>query len=361
LHRVRLRGACLQEDGLEVVAEASSAQQAAELAASAKPNLILGDERMLGDPAFDYYVRFKMGKPAPMIVLLVPHGQTDAGSAVPQVGNVPIASTFSMDVPVHAMKTRLLELAARTGRSQGAPPVGAPVPGMGSRFTIAGGAKATTSWSSTESGEQASQPPGVTPGPASTVPEAPERRQGSRARQVVEQRMAALQASADGLRDPITGLPDARVLQKVLDFLTMVGYPAAVVAVQLRCSVTDDPGVAERQALTAELDTALLRSASAALRANVRQQDAVCRLDGTSFAIVLPGVEEHTAAEPLERLRAALFRVRRKYSDSASVVYAASGVGFWTPPMTPLQPLQAAWECMLAERQAREADAEETK
>ncbi len=85
-----------------------------------------------------------------------------------------------------------------------------------------------------------------------------------------------------------------------------------------------------------------LRMASGALRANVRQGDVACRLEGLGFALVLPGVEVSSISEPLQRLHAALRLVRAHHNSGGEALDAGVGMGFWTPDVAPSLALRTA-------------------
>jgi GGDEF domain-containing protein len=347
LARARLRATCRQEEGLEIVGEAANGAQVAALARDVHPDVIMCDERVLVDPDMDFYARFRAGKPGVIIAVIVPNPD-----AFIYRGEVRVGAVFSTEAPIHPVREHLARLVAGISRREETAAPAPQVMGMETRFTVSDARTHTPAQPAAET--KLLQPiPGPTTslersaaGAAHTL-DIPERRQSSEARDSLQALISMVQATLEDQRDPETGLPNSKVLGKVLSTLAEVAYPAAVVVVRLWFAGADGTVVTPPTAVAA------MRSASAALRANVRQPDVLCRLDKASFAVLLPGVLPETAAEPSDRIRSALLRVRRKYTDSSASLIAATGVGFWAPPMQPIEALQLAWKDMVAGVQTR--------
>jgi GGDEF domain-containing protein len=78
----------------------------------------------------------------------------------------------------------------------------------------------------------------------------------------------------------------------------------------------------------------------------------VCRLEGDSFAVVMPGLDEQSSTKPVHRIREALARLRGRQGHEGTSLEVTVGVGYWRPPMPAAQALDEAWKAMVAERTA---------
>ncbi len=102
-------------------------------------------------------------------------------------------------------------------------------------------------------------------------------------------------------RDPATGLPDAHAFQQRLDDelarVRVHGAPLAVTIVEL----DRFPALAKRYG--ASVARAVLGEAALVLRLALRETDALARLPGGRFAVLLPETEPIAALRVAERLR----------------------------------------------------------
>ncbi len=124
------------------------------------------------------------------------------------------------------------------------------------------------------------------------------------------------QAATDGLTGLLNHRGSQERLRREIEAATRTGAPLSVVVVDLDHfkRINDSHGHAEG-------DKALAAAATK-LRSVVRGGDAVGRLGGEEFVLVLPGVGSEAAAEAAERARAALAEVlvgRRRLESSAGV------------------------------------------
>ena len=124
------------------------------------------------------------------------------------------------------------------------------------------------------------------------------------------------QAATDGLTGLLNHRGSQEVLRREIEAAALTGAPLSVAVVDLDHfkRINDSFGHAEG-------DKALA-SAAAKLRSVVRAGDAVGRLGGEEFVLVLPGVAGEAAAEAADRARAALSEVqvgRRRLQSSAGV------------------------------------------
>ena len=124
------------------------------------------------------------------------------------------------------------------------------------------------------------------------------------------------QAATDGLTGLLNHRGSQEVLRREIEAAALAGTPLSVAVVDLDHfkRINDSHGHAEG-------DKALA-AAAAKLRSVVRAGDAVGRLGGEEFVLVLPGVAGEAAAEAAERARAALADVqvgRRRLQSSAGV------------------------------------------
>jgi CheY-like chemotaxis protein len=352
--RMRLRGLA-REDGIEVVAEATSGAEAADRALDLQPDIVLCDQRIADEAAMVAFYQHGMDGGACHLVLLM----SDPHTA--RLGRqIRVAATLAQDLPISQLADHLREVAATRKQSKGIKPA-APLPGMAHRFSIGGSSAATFAGPLDRvermvipSGEESGVPECARPLSATTQLTTrnlgrPSRRHRSETLDRLHARLSAMQAEQLGQRDIVTGLPNLRVLGQSLQALTTVSCPAAVMVVHLwRAPVP---------ASDADL-AALMRSVGAALLSNVRLDDVICRLDGPTFAIVLPGLEQGAEQEPMNRIVAALDRSRELQSSDLAGWELAAGLGFWQPLMQPEEPLATAWAAMLSQRQRRQNEQE---
>ena len=348
LHRMRLRFACRSDHGLEVVGEASNGEQVADLAAATKPHVILCDARILRDRAVELYARYHKGKNGGIFVLMAPNPH-----AIEKLGGVPVAATFATDIGAEALHQQLRALMAGTSIAPGpSVAVRAPVERLYDPTEVL--TSPPVAVDPPHLGEPVGEMP-ATPvtGASDASPDVvrerrqhterrqqPDRRQPAATRFSLETRLLEIQTQYRGVRDDATGLLGSSVLARALHALKEIGHPAAVVV--LHVWYTGPIGMA----VTTGEEAEVLRAAGAALRATVRPQDMVCRLEGASFAIVLPGVEAKLASQTAERVRSAMKAVQQRHSSAAALLNVAVGVSCWAPSTPSLQPFAAAWRQM---------------
>ncbi|MGF1662642.1 MAG: GGDEF domain-containing protein, partial [Kineosporiaceae bacterium] len=129
------------------------------------------------------------------------------------------------------------------------------------------------------------------------------------------------EATVRASHDPLTGVPNRRVLDELLDRLTARhrrtgdGFAVVRVDVDRFKSINDTLGHATGDAV--------LRLVADALRAQLRADETVARYGGEEFAVVLPGADAAAAAAAAERLRLALHAIDRPVTVTASFGVAA--------------------------------------
>ena len=370
LVRVRLRHVLLQDPSIILVGEATDGPQAAQVTLDRAPQIILCDERILADPSIEALFSPRMGKVNYRVVVVAANART-----VNRAGPVPVVAVLPIDLPGEEMGGEL-QLALRVDVDHSDPPL-APrrVAGMEHRFVSADNFQTDDPMpgdKKTELLQRMPPQPGKrtptqgmptqglsrTPGSGLTHLSTAgltlrttrlggvSRRNQDAAQDRLSSLLRAIQSEQVLQRDVVTGLANTKALGNALRVLPTVGHPAAVVVVDLwyapGTSVPSDSRIQE----------GILRSAGAALRANTRQEDMVCRLDGMTFAIVMPGLDGGTAPTPLGRLREAMDRLRPATEERPYALSVALGVGLWEPGMPAALPLERAWRAMVAERDA---------
>jgi diguanylate cyclase (GGDEF)-like protein len=124
------------------------------------------------------------------------------------------------------------------------------------------------------------------------------------------------------MTDHLTGLLNRRGLEEFgareLSRVRRLNLPCSAMAVDLNCfkQINDTYGHSAG-------DDAL-RAVAAAIRASTRITDVVTRMGGDEFFVILPGSDEHGAAEICGRLRAAIQAVRVKAAGGQSFSIALS-------------------------------------
>jgi len=354
LLRVRLH-ALGSQASLAVVAEAVTAEQAADMALALNPDLILCDELIMNDSALERFLVQRTADNASRFVLI------SSGTAVPSpASEVPLAGTIPMSILPTAMREQLLRIydspmnGSSTSRHGGSIPRA--VAGLEHRFVIAGEDDRNQNmapWREQRSAEVDDAVPATPelepPGHATGGGGIAGRRRRSKRRDRLESLLAEAKTEIrkHGERDSITGLPTAKVMDRALQALTEAGCPSAIVVVQI-CRASDggeDPGAIN----------SALRSTSGALQANVRRGDVVCLLDDMTFAVIMPGLDREASVQPIDRISAAVEGILRNHRIYDHDIFAATGSGYWTPPMSPTEPVEQAWRNMLASRQANES------
>lgn len=335
LVRARLRRALQADETVLVVEEAGDAEQAVRGAMHSAPQLLLCDERIVMHAALGEL--FRTRKPLYRIVLV---------SANPRVNlhayPVPISGLIPLDMDPEEMGARL-RFALRTADEQPAAPPR--VKGMEHRFVVAEGVAQRGS-TLIGGATHALEDPDTVRAQARTVKLDTETR---RRQEPAQDRLAAVLRAMQqegGLqrRDPVTGLANTKALGLGLRALPDLNHPTALVILDLWYAA----GTQAPQSAAAQDD--VLRGIAAALRANVRQDDMICRIDGMTFAIVMPGLDPKTAPGPLSRLRRSMSRLQFNATATGPGPVIAIGVGYWREGIPPSQPLEIGWQAMLAER-----------
>ncbi len=149
-----------------------------------------------------------------------------------------------------------------------------------------------------------------------------------------------LQGDPDRARDRVTGLATSRTLTGVLTALPALNQAATIAVVALRSRKAGEPLDAdvEEQQLARPL-----RAIAAGLRAHLRRDDLVCRLNGPAFAVVLSHPPD--SASPLaRRLRGVLDALQRLALGERSTLAVKIGFGFCEPGAATAPSLARAWQ-----------------
>jgi GGDEF domain-containing protein len=149
-----------------------------------------------------------------------------------------------------------------------------------------------------------------------------------------------LQGDPDRVRDRVTGLATSRTLTGVLTALPALNQAATIAVVALRPRKAGEPLDAdeEEQQLARPL-----RAIAAGLRAHLRRDDLVCRLNGPAFAVVLSHPPD--SASPLaRRLRGVLDALQRLALGERSTLAVKIGFGFCEPGAATAPSLARAWQ-----------------
>jgi GGDEF domain-containing protein len=366
LVRLRLRHVLLQDPTINLIGEANDGPQVAQVARDLGPQIILCDERILAEPSLEAFFTPRVGKVDCRVVVVAANVRT-----VPRQGRIPVVAVLPIDLPADDMGPELQQ-AVQIDLTEEKP---APtrVAGYEDRFVSADdfrqGADGRAG-SGTEILRRVTPPveqhlpmPGMTRAPGMGLPQPPTggmilrtTRLGgvSRRREhPAQDRLASLLKNIQGeqaqQRDSVTGLANTKALGNALRILPTIGHPAAVVLVDLwyapHTPVPSDP----------QAQAGILRAAGAALRAHTRSEDLICRLDGMTFAIVMPGLDATTAPTPMRRLRNSMEFLRQPTDERPYALAVAMGVGFWEHGIPPAQPLERGWRAMVAEREAMQS------
>ena len=359
LPRARLRNLLFDAENIEIVGEAGSGALAAERAVDSKPDILLVDDRILADQSIEMFARMQGTPPACKFVLVTPNPQS-----VAYRGPVPIAAMVPLDTAGPWLRQRLYSVVRQT-RVEPRPPAAVRVAGMEGRFVVGPNARLTAG---PDVGTKRldgmprdlTRPPdgvdvrvGAGERPVEADIFATRRLDGGGRRQITEEgnrlaeRLAATVTHLEQQKDSVTGLFNTKVLGGSLRTLAEVGYQAAVLVVHFW--YTSKSGAA----LNFDVDLKTIRGAAALLKSNVRHEDVVCRLEGFSFAVVMPGITAETAHGAVRRVLSALNRLTGSEGDADVVLEVAHGIGYWVPPMTAAEPLDQAWRSMVADRNAQ--------
>jgi diguanylate cyclase (GGDEF)-like protein len=127
------------------------------------------------------------------------------------------------------------------------------------------------------------------------------------------------------LRDPLTGLHNRRYLEEVLDLefakSRRSGTPLSLVMIDI------DHFKSINDTLGHDAGDIVLRHLAATIGGHIRKGDVACRYGGEEFVILLPDVDQASAAERAELLRARIKAVKlRSETDDIPQVTASFGV-----------------------------------
>jgi GGDEF domain-containing protein len=336
LLRARLRQQLQLEPGIEIVGEAPTAALSASYALEADPQFMLCDERVLADPELERFAQQRSRSGTPKFVLMTSNPQL-----VVYRGPVPVTLALRIDATGAEMREQL-------AAALEPPPVLPPgsITEMEDRFFVVGGA--ASRFAAERDSDLVINPnrtrelsPRERSGPPAThLLRSSGRRQQADEYAVLVDRLSVVLEQLEKHRDSVTGLASSIALDSALRALRGTEGPSAVVVLQLRYA--RPAGMR-----TIDLDEAVLQSAGAALKANIRSEDLACRLDGANFATVMPGLGEQNAARPIQRIRAALTRLPHDLTGRAPLE-AAVGVGYWLPSMRGAADLlEQAWQAMI--------------
>jgi hypothetical protein len=145
-----------------------------------------------------------------------------------------------------------------------------------------------------------------------------------------------LQTESGYLRDRVTGLATSHVLKCVLTTLPTLNQAATIAVVAIRGRTAEAPLKPDEQLARP------MRVLAAGLRAHLRQDDLVCRLNGPAFAVVLSHPSD-SAPQLARRLRDVLAAVERVALGESTQLTARVGLGFCAPGAATAQPLARAW------------------
>jgi diguanylate cyclase (GGDEF)-like protein len=124
------------------------------------------------------------------------------------------------------------------------------------------------------------------------------------------------EATVRASHDPLTGVPNRRTLDELLDRLTARhrrtgdGFAVIMIDVDRFKSINDTVGHAAGDEV--------LRQVAATLLGQLRTDETVARYGGEEFAVVLPGADTTAGAAAAERLRVALHRIDQPVGVTAS-------------------------------------------
>jgi diguanylate cyclase (GGDEF)-like protein len=360
LPRARLRNLLMDADNIEIVGEAGSGALAAERAVDSKPDILLVDDRILADQSIEMFARMQGTPPACKFVLLTPNPQ-----AVSYRGPVPVAALVPIDTAGPWLRQRL-DAVVRHAKIEPRPVETATrVAGMESRFVVhpnmqhSAGSRDVTKRLNDEVRDLTRPPAGENPFPgpsfhalepdilATRRLDGGGRRTTSLAGNRLTERLAATVLHLEQQKDSVTGLFNTKVLGGALRTISEVGYQAAVLVIHLWYSSR------RGAALDFEVEPKTVRTAAALLKTNVRHEDVVCRLEGFSFAVVLPGITTSSAPAAVHRVLSAFNRLTGNQEHEDVVLEVAHGIGYWIPPMSAAEPLDQAWRSMVADRNAQ--------
>lgn len=376
LVRVRLRHLLQQDPTISLVGEVTDGSQAAQAAVDRQPQLILCDERILADPGLQALFSPRMGKTSLRVVVIAANVR-----AVTRPERVPVVAVLPIDLPAEDVGLELHQ-ALRVDLTPSQPAPAAPVVGMEHRFVSTDNFKAEDGHGAPgtqmlkripandpQKGDLARSPTHGLPRSPTQGLQQPQtgglvrpptggltlrtsriggvsRRRHAAAHDRLGTLLQEIQNEQALQRDALTGLANTRALGNALRLLPTVGHPAAVVLVDLWYA-GGMHAVSEPDA-----QAGILRAAAALLRANTRQEDLICRLDGMTFAIVMPGVDAVSAPTPMRRIRSAMDRMRPATQERPFALAVAMGIGFWEAGVPPAQPLELGWREMVQEREA---------
>jgi diguanylate cyclase (GGDEF)-like protein len=166
-----------------------------------------------------------------------------------------------------------------------------------------------------------------------------------------EWKIAELEANADS--DPLLDIPNRRgferELRRSIAFVKRYGTPAALIFIDLDGfkAINDQHGHGAG-------DT-LLRAVATVLTQNVRASDAVGRLGGDEFGLLLWNIDEARAVTKAADLESLIARTRIDYGPVWLSVGASAGTAVLRGDATVEQLLEAADKTMYARKNERRA------
>jgi hypothetical protein len=311
--RARLASWLKDVAALQVVGEAETGAQVADIVAVAAPAFVLCDRLMLADPELAEILTFLGRKPE--FIMIAVNNENPPSHTV-----VPVAQTISYNV-------RGSELARRLGANPDLSFAAANEPPAGKVLDF-----------SLHSPGHSSPERRV-----SSVRTMPREARSAKATQTGRLLSAPKLRLASALLalqlnpwhyplDAVTGMVGPAALEKALSILQEVQHPSAFIEIEVR----DPEGNMFR---ADDADPAMLRHMALSIRATVRHYDLLCRTAAATFTLVLPDLLEDAAATRLQQLRLALGSVCLAHLDTNGPPQVHITAGFWLPGMDPAQVL----------------------
>jgi GGDEF domain-containing protein len=334
--RERLHKTLTQEPSVQRIEQATDRAQVAQAVKYFQPDIVLYDDRMLADSLVRESLSISISQQPTHLSLIM----TDVA---PQVDG---PALYVMGVS--KLNSPGTELVLKLHAAYGNVPARQRAQGIFKRVVTRGTRYANPYYMPTVL-SQGEQTPRTLAGVALESPIAPEndrRHTNTTARVRLVELLKAAKDGQQHRHDSLTGLLTMSSLGAALRSLPQANYPAAVVVIQLWSG--PDPSLAPAIAENTEM----LRSIALGMKATVRQDDFLYRLNGTTFAILLPGIDALVADRPLRRLRETFSRFQAATRGTLGNLSYACGVGYWLPGLPPRQPFEQGWQAMLAERSA---------
>ena len=316
LQRARVRAYLERATGIVLVGEAANAAQMVQLALAQHPYLLLCDLSILLDPLL---AELHTDLPQIKAVLISTDGVQAAlpGSPVPVIGYLPLNLDSDQVAP------RLSSLIAGYGPRGTTGSLSAPREpartDLSNRFTIVQNAQPP----------RASTPTGPLHDDASY--RGVERRHLDPSQTGLTRMLTALvRDGGSAMRDGLTGVANTPALTQALAFLPRVKCPTAFISLDVRLLLGGPQD-----------DGSSLRRAAAAIRANMRQSDLVCRVDETSFVLLVPALDVANQQSFLNRLRVSIPQALPITTNltNPEARKIELGIAFWEFGIAPLEAL----------------------